>query len=66
MNDLHALLEGASIEADKFDQVDKDDASLLSNLIRRSIDIDDQIKDAEQHLKDLKFKTFQLSWRTWA
>ena len=61
MNDLHALLEGAAIEADKFDQVDKDDASLLSNLIRRSIDIDDQIKDAEQHLKDLKFKKHKIN-----
>lgn len=61
MNDLHALLEGAAIEADKFDQVDKDGASLLSNLIRRSMDIDDQIKDAEQHLKDLKFKKHKIN-----
>ena len=61
MNDLHALLEGAAIEADKFDQVDKDGASLLSNLIRRSIDTDDQNKDAEQHLKDLKFKKHKIN-----
>ena len=61
MNDLHALLEGAAIEADKFDQVDKDGASLLSNLIRRSMNIDDQIKDAEQHLKDLKFKKHKIN-----
>ena len=61
MTDIHALLEGAAIEADKFDQVDKDGASLLSNLIRRSMDIDDQIKDAEQHLKDLKFKKHKIN-----
>jgi len=56
MSDVFSLFEEEAVNADKFDTVGKEGASELSNLIRRSIQIDQEIKDAEQHLKDLKFK----------
>ena len=56
MSDVYALFEKEKIEPNKFDNVDKEGASRLSNLIRQSIQIQKEIEDAEQHLKDLKFK----------
>ena len=61
MSDVFSLFEEEAVNADKFDNVDKDGASDLSNLIRRSIRVDQDIKDAEQHLKDLKFKKKKLN-----
>jgi hypothetical protein len=56
MSDMYALFEKEKVDANKFDNVDKEGASRLSNLIRQSIQIQKEIEDAEQHLKDLKFK----------
>ena len=61
MSDVFSLFEEEAVNADKFDNVDKEGASDLSNLIRRSIQVDQDIKDAEQHLKDLKFKKKKLN-----
>jgi len=56
MSDVFSLFEEEAVNADKFDEVNKEGASNLSNLIRRSIQIDEEIQNAEQYLKDLKFK----------
>ena len=56
MSDVFSLFEEEAVNADKFDNVQKEGASDLSNLILRSNDIDKQIEEAEQFLKDLKFK----------
>lgn len=56
MSDVFSLFEEGSVDASKFDRVEKEGASRLSNLIRQSLDLDQQIADAEQHVKDLKFK----------
>lgn len=55
MSDVFALFE-EEVDADKFDKVEKEGASQLSNLIRRSLQLDDEIKQAEDFLKDLKFR----------
>lgn len=60
MSDVFALLQ-EEVDASKFDTVDKDGASDLSNLIRRSIQVDKEIEEAEQHLKDLKFKKRKIN-----
>ena len=56
MSDVFSLFEEGTVDADKFDTVEKEGASRLSNLIRQSLDLDKQIADAEQFVKDLKFK----------
>ena len=55
MSDIFSLMDEA-VEADKFDTVSTEGASRLSNLIRESMDLDSKIADAEQYLKDLKYK----------
>jgi hypothetical protein len=60
MSDVFALLQ-EEVDASKFDTVDKDGASDLSNLIRRSVQTDKEIEEAEQHLKDLKFKKRKIN-----
>ena len=55
MSDIFSLID-ESVEPEKFDTVNKEGASRLSNLVRQSIDLDQQIKDAEQYVKDLKYK----------
>ena len=60
MSDVFALLQ-EEVDASKFDNVDKAGGSDLSNLIRRSIQIDKDIEEAEQHLKDLKFKKRKIN-----
>ena len=60
MSDVFALLQ-EEVDASKFDNVDKAGASDLSNLIRRSIQVDKEIEEAEQHLKDLKFKKRKIN-----
>ena len=56
MSDVFSLFEEGTVDADKFDTVEKEGASRLSNLIRQSLDLDKQIADADQFVKDLKFK----------
>lgn len=60
MSDVFALLQ-EEVDASKFDTVDKEGASDLSNLIRRSIQIDKDIEEADKHLKDLKFKKRKIN-----
>jgi hypothetical protein len=55
MSDIFSLIDEA-VEPDKFDTVNTEGASRLSNLVRESIALDQQIKDAEQYVKDLKYK----------
>ena len=54
MSDVFSLME-EEVDAGKFDNINKDGASRLSNLIRHAIQVDKDIENAEQHLKDLKF-----------
>ena len=61
MSDVFSLFEEEAVNADKFDNVQKEGASDLSNMIRRSLEIDKQIADAEQFLKDLKFKKRKIN-----
>ena len=56
MSDVFSLFEEGAVDANKFDNIEKKGASRLSNLIRQSIDLDKQIEEAEQLVKDLKFK----------
>lgn len=60
MSDVFSLME-EEVDASKFDNINKDGASKLSNLIRASIQVDKDIEDAEQHLKDLKFKKKKIT-----
>jgi len=55
MSDVFSLFD-EEVDADKFDKVTTDTGSRLSHLIRKSKKIDDEIAQAEQYLKDLKFK----------
>ena len=61
MSDVFSLFEEEAVNADKFDNVQKEGASDLSNMIRRSLEIDKQIADAEQFLKDLKYKKRKIN-----
>ncbi len=62
MSDVFSLFEEGKVDADKFDNIDKEGASKLSNFIRQSIQIQKDIEDAEQHLKDLKFKKRKVKY----
>jgi len=55
MSDVFSLFD-EEVDASKFDKVDGEKGSTLSNLIRQSMEIDEKIAEAEQYLKDLKFK----------
>lgn len=55
MSDIFSLMDEA-VEANKFDNVTTEGGSRLSHLIRESMDLDSKIADAEQYLKDLKYK----------
>ncbi len=55
MSDVFSLFDEA-VDAQKFDTVDEGKGSRLSTLIRASLQIDEEISQAEKYLKDLKFK----------
>jgi|TARA_R100001463_G_scaffold7869_8_gene24737 hypothetical protein len=55
MSDIFSLMD-EEVDAGKFDKVSGEKGSALSTLIRESIKIDEEIAQAEQYLKDLKFK----------
>lgn len=55
MSDVFSLFDEA-VDAQKFDTVDEGKGSRLSTLIRASLQIDEEIAQAEKYLKDLKFK----------
>ena len=54
MSDVFSLFD-EEVNASKFDKVDGEKGSTLSNLIRQSMEVDQKIAEAEQYLKDLKF-----------
>tara|TARA_R100000455_G_C6271617_1_gene127948 strand:+ start:1824 stop:2393 length:570 start_codon:yes stop_codon:yes gene_type:complete len=58
--DLFAHIE-QKIDASKFDEVSTEGVSDLSTLVRRKLQIDKDIEDAEQHLKNLKFQATKIS-----
>jgi len=60
MSDIFSLMDEA-VEANKFDSVTTEGGSRLSHLIRESMDLDSKIADAEQYLKDLKYKKRKLN-----
>jgi hypothetical protein len=60
MSDVFSLME-EEVDAGKFDTVNKEGASRLSNLIRQSIQVNKDIEAAEQHLKDLKFRKTKIT-----
>lgn len=55
MSDVFSLFD-EEVDADKFDKVNQESGSRLSGLIKESMEIDKKIAEAEQYLKDLKFK----------
>jgi uncharacterized protein YfeS len=56
MNDVFSLFEEEAANAKVFDQVSEEGTTRLSRLIRESQKVDDEIKQTEQFLKDLKAK----------
>ena len=56
MSDVFSLFEDDVANPDAFSKVSEEGTSKLSQLIRQSIDLNKQVKDAEQYLKDLQYK----------
>ena len=56
MSDVYSLFEQEAADPQAFKQVREGDTKSLSSLIRRSVDLDQQIKDTEAQLKDLQQK----------
>ncbi len=56
MSDVFSLFEEEAASAKAFDQVSEEGTTRLSRLIRQSQQTDDEIKQTEQYLKDLKAK----------
>lgn len=56
MSDVFSLFEEEAADPQAFNKVREGDTKDLSSLIRRSVDLDQQIKDTEAQLKDLKDK----------
>ena len=72
MSDVYSLFEKEAADPQAFNKVREGDTKDLSSLIRRSIDLDKQIKDTEALLKDLQRrkdllmrKIFLPSCRLW-
>ena len=55
MSDVFSLID-ESVDADKFNKVDEEKGSRLSSLIKHSLDLEQQIADAEKFIKELKSK----------
>jgi len=56
MSDVFSLFEEEAANPQAFDKVGEDGTKRLSALIRQTIDLNKQVKDAEQYLKDLQYK----------
>ena len=54
MSDVFSLFEEEAADPQAFNKVSEGETSKLSTLIRQSIDLDNEVKDAEKHLKDLQ------------
>lgn len=60
MSDLFSLFED-EVDANKFDKVNTETGSRLSQLIRESMKVDEEIAQAEEYLKNLKFKKRKIN-----
>ena len=56
MSDVYSLFEQEAADPQAFNKVREGDTKVLSSLIRRSVELDQQIKDTEALLKDLQQK----------
>ena len=56
MSDVYSLFEKEAADPQAFNKVREGDTKDLSSLIRRSIELDQHIKDTEAQLKDLQQK----------
>ena len=56
MSDVYSLFEQEAADPQAFNKVREGDTKDLSSLIRRSVELDQQIKDTEALLKDLQQK----------
>ena len=56
MSDVYSLFEQEAADPQAFKQVREGDTKSLSSLIRRSVELDQQIKETEAYLKDLQQK----------
>ena len=53
MSDVFSLFEEEAANPQAFDKVGEDGTKRLSSLIRQTVDLDKQVKDAEQILERL-------------
>ena len=60
MSDVFAQLE-QEVDASKFDTVNSDSTSRLSDLIRKRLAVDVEIENTERYLKDLQYKASKIS-----
>ena len=56
MSDVFSLFEEEAANPQAFDKVGEDGTKRLSSLIRQTVDLNKQVKDAEKYLKDLQYK----------
>jgi len=56
MSDVFSLFEEEAANPQAFDKVGEEGTKKLSSLIRQSVDLTKQVKDAEQYLKDMQYK----------
>ena len=56
MSDVYSLFEKEAADPQAFNKVREGDTKDLSSLIRRSVELDQHIKDTEAQLKDLQQK----------
>ena len=64
MSDVFSLFEEEAANAKAFDHVSEEGTTRLSRLIRQSQQADDEIKQTEQYLKDLKAKSAPSTRKT--
>ena len=65
MSDVFSLFEEEAANPQAFDKVGEDGTKRLSSLIRQTVDLNKQVKDAEKYLKDLQYKSELLMRRTY-
>jgi uncharacterized protein YfeS len=56
MSDVFSLFEEEAANPQAFDKVGEEGTKKLSSLIRQTVELDKQVKDAEKYLKDLQYK----------
>jgi len=56
MSDVFSLFEEEAANPQAFDKVGEEGTKKLSSLIRQTVSLDKQVKEAEKYLKDLQYK----------